>query len=137
MAGRRAHGGETTRLAERDGPFGKAPLAKLPTDPDRLLRALNAAYGDGSYAAPRGVEAAAEARREHAPRRDDDRTTWLMVESNATPALRAAGFGVLERLGGAKDLGTVRDAEGRAGRGLEVAWGGSLPRASATPPPCG
>ena len=55
-------------------------------------------------------------------------TTWLMVESNATPALRAAGFGVLERLGGAKDLGTVRDAEGRAGRGLEVAWGGSLPQ---------
>ena len=53
-------------------------------------------------------------------------TATLIAESNATPELRAAGFGVLERLGGAKDLGTVDDAEGRAGRGLEITWGGTL-----------
>ena len=31
---------ETIPLAARTGPFGQAPLAKLPTDPDALLRAL-------------------------------------------------------------------------------------------------
>ena len=54
-------------------------------------------------------------------------TAQLIAESNATPELRAAGFGVLERLGGARDLGTVRDGEGREGRGLEITWGGTLP----------
>jgi hypothetical protein len=120
---------ETTPLVDRAGPFGQAPLAELPTDPDALLRALNAAYDDGSYAAP------AAAWMEQ-PKRDADgrraemalSTAWLIAESNATPELRAAGFGVLERLGGARDLGTVRDAEGRAGRGLEITWGGVLPQ---------
>ena len=120
--------GQTTPLADHDGPFGKAPLATLPTDPDALLRALTAAYDDGSYAA----QAAAWKQRPK-PAADVRRaemtmfTSWLLVESNATPKLRAALFGVLERLGGAKDLGTVRDGEGRAGRGLELNWGGTLP----------
>jgi len=120
--------GQTTPLADHDGPFGKAPLATLPTDPDALLRALTAAYDDGSYAA----QAAAWKQRPK-PAADVRRaemtmfTSWLLVESNATPKLRAALFGVLERLGGAKDLGTVRDGEGRAGRGLELTWGGTLP----------
>ena len=128
MPRRRAHRRppETTPLGERGGPFGKAPLAKLPTDPDGLLRALKAAYDDGSYAAP-ARRKHGEARPEGPPSGDAVFTAWLIVESNATPALRAAGFGVLERLGGAKDLGTVRDAEGRAGRGLAIAWGGTLP----------
>ena len=119
--------GETAPLAGRDGPFGQAPLAKLPTDPDALLRALNAAYDDGSYAvSPAGWRQ--QPKRDANIRRAEMTmfTTWLIVESNATPELRAAGFGVLERLGGAKDLGTVRDAEGREGRGLEVTWGGTL-----------
>jgi hypothetical protein len=92
-----------------------------------LLRALNAAYDDGSYAAP------AAAWPQQRKRDEEDRraemalsTAWLIVESNATPELRAAGFGVLERLGGARDLGTLRDAEGRPGRGLEISWGGTL-----------
>ena len=42
---------QTMPLAVHDGPFGQAPLATLPTDPDALLRALNAAYDDGSFAA--------------------------------------------------------------------------------------
>ena len=118
---------ETRPLVARSGPFGQAPLAELPTDPDALLRALNAAYDDGSYAAP------AAAWLEQPKRDEEDRraemalaTAWLIAESNATPELRAAGFGVLERLGGARDLGTLRDAEGRAGRGLEITWGGTL-----------
>jgi hypothetical protein len=120
--------GKTTPLADHDGPFGKAPLAQLPTDPDALLRALRGAYDDGSYAAQASAwkqrpKPAANARRGEMTMF----TSWLMVESNATPKLRAAGFGVLERLGGAKDLGTVRDSEGREGRGLEITWGGKLP----------
>jgi len=120
--------GETTPLAQYAGPFGNAPLADLPTDPDALLHALNAAYDDGSYAAS-AEEWKQQPKRSATVRRAEMTmfTAQLMVESNATPELRAAGFGVLERLGGAKDLGTVRDAEGRAGRGLEVAWGGTLP----------
>jgi hypothetical protein len=127
----RTDAGDGTRtrtwpLVDRAGPFGQAPLAELPTDPDALLRALNAAYDDGSYAAP------AAAWLEQPKRDEEDRraemalaTAWLIAESNATPELRAAGFGVLERLGGA-DLGTLRDAEGRAGRGLEITSGGTL-----------
>ena len=121
--------GQTSPLGARDGPFGQAPLAKLPTDPDALLRALNAAYDDGSYAA--SAAAWTQQRKRGADVRRAEMTmftTWLMVESNATPKLRAACFGVLERLGGAKDLGSVRDAEGRAGRGLEITWGGTLPK---------
>ena len=53
-------------------------------------------------------------------------TMSLLTESNASPELRAALLGVLERLGGARDLGTVRDADGRQGRGLEITWGGTL-----------
>ena len=54
---------ETTPLGERDGPFGKAPLAELPTDPDALLRVLKAAQADGSFAVPAGgAEPGAEAR---------------------------------------------------------------------------
>ena len=119
---------ETAPLAARTGPFGQAPLAKLPTDPDALLRALTAAYDDGSFAAP-GEAPAQQPKRDADGRRAEMvvATATLIAESNATPELRAAGFGVLERLGGAKDLGTVRDAEGREGRGLEVAWGGTLP----------
>ena len=120
--------GETMPLAARDGPFGQAPLAKLPTDPDALLRALNAAYDDGSYAASAAAWTQQPKRGANVRRAEMTVfTTWLIVESNATPELRAAGFGVLERLGGARDLGTVRDAEGRAGRGLEITWGGTLP----------
>jgi hypothetical protein len=111
----------TLPLAARSGPFGQAPLAELPTDPDALLRALNAAYDDGSYAAP--AAAWKEQRKKDADGRRIEiafATAWMIAESNATPALRAAGFGVLERLGGARDLGTIRDPEGRAGRGLEI-----------------
>ena len=83
--------GRTTPLGDHDGPFGNAPLAKLPTDPDALLRALNAAYDDGSYAA----QAAAWKQRPK-PGANVRRaemamfTSWLIVESNATPKLRGA-----------------------------------------------
>jgi hypothetical protein len=116
---------QTMPLGELDGPFGRAPLAKLPTDPDALLRDLTAAYDDGRYAAPGWTEQPMHGK---AVRRAvmSLATAQLIAESNASPELRAAGFGVLERLGGAKDLGTVRDAEGREGRGLEISWGGTL-----------
>jgi hypothetical protein len=117
----------TMSLPIRSGPFGAAPLAELPTDPDALLRALDAAYDDGTYAAP-GAAWMEQPKRDADGRRAEmaSSTAWLIVESNATPELRAAGFGVLERLGGARDLGTIRDAEGRAGRGLEITWGGTV-----------
>jgi hypothetical protein len=119
---------ETSPLAEIAGPFGRAPLAKLPTDPDALLRTLKAAQDDGSFAVPGGGLAESQKRDADVRRAElSVATAQLIAESNATPELRAAGFGVLERLGGAKDLGTVRDAEGREGRGLEITWGGTLP----------
>ena len=119
---------ETTPLGERDGPFGKAPLAELPTDPDALLRVLKAAQKDGSFAVPSGGLSAGQKRDPDVRRAEMSvATAQLIAESNATPELRAAGFGVLERLGGARDLGTVRDSEGREGRGLEITWGGTLP----------
>jgi len=112
---------QTSPLPLRSGPFGRAPLATLPTDPDTLLRALNAAYDDGSYALSaewwkQQPQRGAEGRRYEIALA----TSWMIAESNATPALRAAGFGVLERLGGARDLGTLQDPDGRAGRGLEI-----------------
>ena len=119
---------EAAALANKSGPFGKAPLAELPVDPGALLKDLNAAYDDGRYAAP---DAAAWTEQPEWVWEPEGRrlqmalgTAWLIAESNATPALRAAGFGVLERLGGARDLGTVEDAEGRAGHGLEMTWDG-------------
>ena len=117
-------------LADKTGPFGRAPLAELPVDPDALLEDLDAAYDDGRYAAP---DAAAWTEQPKWVWEPEGRrfqmalgTAWLIAESNATPALRGAGFGVLERLGGARDLGTVEDAEGRAGHGLEMTWDGRL-----------
>ena len=43
---------EAAALVDKTGPFGQAPLARLPVDPDALLKDLNAAYDDGRYAAP-------------------------------------------------------------------------------------
>ena len=117
-------------LADKTGPFGQAPLAKLPVEPDALLDDLDAAYDDGRYAAP---DAAAWTEQPAWVREPEGRrlqmalgTAWLIAESNATPALRGAAFGVLERLGGARDLGTVEDAEGREGHALEMTWDGDL-----------
>ena len=82
---------ETMPLALRAGPFGQAPLAELPTDPDALLRALNAAYDDGSYAAP-GEAPTQQPKRDADVRRAEMSvaTASLIAESNATPELRAA-----------------------------------------------
>ncbi|MBI5106998.1 MAG: hypothetical protein HZB46_18790, partial [Solirubrobacterales bacterium] len=103
-----------------DGPFARAPLAELPTDPEALLAELSAAFDDGRWASGgaqgRPGLSAAQRRYELA-----SFMAHLLAEGNATPRLRAAGFGALARMDGVRDLGTLRDGEGRPGHGIEVA----------------
>lgn len=111
-----AHPATTDDYVYGEGPFARAPMADLPTDPDALLRTLTAAYADGRWAEG-GTLDAGEAARRYALARY---VAHLLAEGNATPALRAAAFGVLERMD-ATDLGHVRDARGREGHGIEIA----------------
>lgn len=110
------HPATTEAYVYGEGPFARAPLADLPTDPDALLRTLTAAYEDGRWAEGGTLDAGEDARRYALARH----IAHLLAEGNATPALRAAAFGVLERMD-ATDLGRIRDARGREGHGVEIA----------------
>ena len=101
-----------------EGAFARAPLAELPTDPDALFRTLTAAYEDGRWRTGGSLtpEAGEAARRFELAWF----TAHLLAESNATPALRSAAFGVLARMEGVEDLGRVEDSRGREGHGIEV-----------------
>lgn len=106
-----------------EGPFARAPLAELPTEPGALLETLSAAFADGRWAYGGSLHPSVGE-----PARRFELASFiahLLAESNASPALRGAAFGALARLDGVRDLGTVVDARGRDGHGIEVrgAWG--------------
>jgi hypothetical protein len=101
-----------------EGPFARAPLADLPTDPVDLMTTLSAAYddnrwGEGGTLATDSVEVK---RFELA-----SFTAHMLAESNATPALRSAAFEMLATtMPDVVDLGAVEDSQGRVGHGIEV-----------------
>ena len=101
-----------------EGAFVRAPLAELPTEPEALLRTLTAAYEDGRWRVGGSLPPEAG----QASRRFELAwyTAHMLAESNATPALRSAAFGVLARMDGVVDLGRVKDSRGREGHGIEV-----------------
>ena len=105
-----------------DGPFAEVPLAELPTDPDALLRVLSAAFDDGRWSGNPSHGAGGTDTRDEGTRRHElaVMVAHLLAEANATPELRAAGFGVLARLEGVRDLGEVRDRHGRSGHAVEL-----------------
>jgi hypothetical protein len=105
-----------------DGAFAKVPLAQLPTEPRALLAELRAAYDDGRWA---GNPSAYANSTRPASTRDYELalfTVLLLAEANATPELRAAGFGALAEMPGLRALGETTDGEGREGQGIELAF---------------
>jgi len=93
------------------GGFDRAQVAALPTDPD-LLRELFTRRISTSREAP-GPDGLSS--------RLLGAMTQLLVDVPAPPAVRAAAFTVLAGIPGMRSTGEVRDAEGRAGIGVELA----------------
>jgi hypothetical protein len=114
----------TTAYVYGEGPFARAPLAQLPTDPDELLRTLSAAYADNRWGEGGTLATTDPARQNFALATF---TAHLLAEANATPALRSAAFGMLARMRGFRDLGAVRDPRGREGHGIEVRGRSNVP----------
>jgi hypothetical protein len=103
-----------------DGPYAHAPVEDLPTEPAALLEVLTAAYEDGRWSDGgkfRPLEGSQVMRTFELARY----TSRLLIEANASPALRGAAFGVLARMPGVKDLGEMEDSRGREGHGIEIA----------------
>ena len=111
----------TAPLEIGDGPLANVPLAQLPTDPERLAALLDAATRDGRWAPgggrllPFGPDPDAAVRFIVARE-----ALTLLTVANATPALRAALFGVLARMPDVAATGERTDALGRRGEGLEI-----------------
>jgi hypothetical protein len=96
-----------------DGPLAGLDPADLPEDRDGIaaaLRARIARYAKATTASPGSLTAYS--------------IINLLVAARLSPQQRAALLDVLARDPHAQDLGTVKDAEGRAGRGIALAYDG-------------
>jgi hypothetical protein len=101
-----------------DGPMARVPFAALPTDPAQLARLLEDAIRDTRWALqpskhPRWAPGAVESEVGHS-------AVTLLALGNLTSAQRSALFQVLSERPGARALGDVRDATGRAGVGVAL-----------------
>lgn len=112
-------GPTTTPYAYGDGTLARVPLAALPTDPAKLLREVKTAERDGRWS-PHGRWTLSGVRASEFDHWLALTMVSLLATTNATPALRGATFRALALMDGVKDLGRLRDPQGREGHGIEV-----------------
>jgi hypothetical protein len=102
-----------------DGPLAKAPLSDLPTDPAQLGALLIDAHKDGRWT-PGGSWNPLPANVKYDVLRD---ILLLLTQANATAEQRSALIDVLSNYEGATLLSTVKDHQGREGRGVDIPTG--------------
>jgi hypothetical protein len=114
-----------TAYAYGDGPLAELDPADLPSDRDGIVRVLRDGIENNRwslYPASRGKPNRSGARP------IESFVTYSMLNllsvARVTPAQRAAMLDVLGRDPSAHDLGTVKDAEGREGRGVTLRYPG-------------
>ncbi|WCB92569.1 hypothetical protein DSM104299_01265 [Baekduia alba] len=115
-----------TRYAYGDGPLAELDPADLPSDRNGIAQALRHGIDTNQWsadAAQRGKD------NRVAPKRPiESYVTYSMLNllsfARVTPAQRAAMLDVLSNDPSAKDLGTVKDNEGREGRGVQLHYPG-------------
>jgi hypothetical protein len=102
-----------------DGPLYKVPLDQLPTDPQQLGTLLIDAHKDGRWT-PGGSWNPLPANVKYDVLRD---LLVLLTDANATSEQRAAMIGVLTNYEGSTPLESVKDHNGREGRGVDIPTG--------------
>lgn len=129
LAARTWRPGEGVLLDPRDEPFayGDGPLAdldpaELPAERDAMGRTLRDGLRAGRWS-PYGR--AVRAGRTRDDSLATDAMVRLLVHARLTPAQRAALLETLAASPAARDLGRVRDARGRTGDGVELAYRGA------------